>query len=173
MSQSKVDCHFFLSSTCRNGTSCAFRHSAGARDTEEACPSFAQTGECPQDDCGKRHTEKSAGRAAKPPSAVPCRNEENGGTCARADCIFKHSRPHGGGSGGGAQQQGDGGSAVNRPTRKMAPALGNNSLSARAKVFVPQTKPQIRAKTFGNMEWTPAGAPEPTKRHAWPGPSMA
>ncbi|KAJ1786467.1 hypothetical protein LPJ59_005924, partial [Coemansia sp. RSA 2399] len=148
MSQSKVDCHFFLTSTCRNGTSCAFRHSAGARDTEETCPSFAQTGECSQDDCGKRHTEKSAGRAAKPPSAVPCRNEENGGTCTRSDCIFKHSRPH---NDGGAQQKGDGASAVSRPPRKVAPTPGNNSLSVRAKVFVPQTKPQIRPKTFGNM----------------------
>ncbi|KAJ1773953.1 hypothetical protein LPJ74_000052 [Coemansia sp. RSA 1843] len=177
MSQSKVDCHFFMTGTCRNGDSCSFRHSAGARDTHEICPLFAETGECPQDDCGKRHTEKSAGRATKPPSEVPCRNEENGGACTRADCIFKHSRPHS----GVAQQKGRApaakeigtaaavGRPMFRPTHRMSPAVGNSSLNTKAKVFVPQMKPQNRPKTFGNMEWTPA---MPTNRPTWPRPNM-
>ncbi|KAJ2550695.1 hypothetical protein EV175_003972 [Coemansia sp. RSA 1933] len=177
-----------MTSTCRNGASCPFRHSSGARDTQEVCPSFAQSGECPQDDCGKRHTEKSAGRTTKPPSEVPCRNEASGGTCTRADCIFKHERPQ-------QQQQQTGGMPIAkgagsvfgagrpqfRPTRNATPpttTAGNNLLSARAKVFVPQTKvPQNRPKTFGNMEWTPAGASEPTKQpvrpSAWVRPTMA
>lgn len=88
-SKSKVDCHFFLTGTCRNGANCPFRHSEGARNTTDICPAYSQTGQCPEDDCGKRHTtaEKST---RQPPSEVPCRNEENGGVCKRPGCIFKH-----------------------------------------------------------------------------------
>ncbi|KAJ2683493.1 hypothetical protein IWW39_005475 [Coemansia spiralis] len=134
MSSSKVDCHFFLTSSCRNGDQCPFRHSERAKGTEEVCLDYAQSGQCPVSDCGKRHTEVS-NRSTKPPSEVPCRNEENGAACTRPGCIFKHERP-------------------TKPS----------GLNAAAKAFVPQGRPvrpvrpvkEWTPASKGSMEWTPA-----------------
>ncbi|KAJ1655192.1 hypothetical protein GGF44_004145, partial [Coemansia sp. RSA 1694] len=134
MSSSKVDCHFFLTGSCRNGDQCPFRHSEGARSTEEVCSDYAQTGQCAAADCGKRHTETS-NRMTKPPSEVACRNEENGGTCTRAGCKFMHSRP-------------------------TQPSGG---LNISAKVFVPRPARPARPERPAAMEWTPASkAARPT-----------
>ncbi|KAI7830893.1 hypothetical protein BX661DRAFT_124489, partial [Kickxella alabastrina] len=85
------DCHFFMTGTCRNGDQCPFRHSEGARATQEICAAFKQTGKCSQPDCGKRHITEPSARPAKTPSEVPCRYEEAGGKCTRTDCIYKHA----------------------------------------------------------------------------------
>ncbi|KAJ2742122.1 hypothetical protein GGI20_004712 [Coemansia sp. BCRC 34301] len=139
MSSSKVDCHFFLTSSCRNGDQCPFRHSEGARNTEETCSDYAQTGKCAAADCGKRHTEVAA-RTTKPPSEVMCRNEENGGTCTRAGCKFKHLRS----------------------------ILPSGGLNAGAKVFVPRPTRPTRPERPAAMEWTPGSKASrpPTRSHA-------
>ncbi|KAJ1734926.1 hypothetical protein LPJ72_002119 [Coemansia sp. Benny D160-2] len=168
MPQSKVDCYFFMTGTCRNGESCGFRHSTRARESQDVCQSFAQTGDCPEEDCGKRHTEKSAARTTKPPSEVPCRNEESGGTCTRADCIFKHSKPHDSGGAKGAGVAGGAGVGAGRPMmtafrppRKEASAPNapsSRKLNAGAKpFFAPHPRPQNRPKVFGDLVWTPGG----------------
>ncbi|KAJ2658501.1 hypothetical protein IWW48_003990 [Coemansia sp. RSA 1200] len=188
MPQSKVDCYFFMTGTCRNGESCGFRHSARARESQDVCQSFAQTGDCPEEDCGKRHAEKSAARTTKPPNEVPCRNEENGGTCTRADCIFKHSKPHDSGVAKGAGGAGRPMMTAFRPPRKETGALNAQSshqLNAGAKpFFAPHPRPQSRPKVFGDLVWTPgggsstpltgggaAGTKAQTGQQAWPRPS--
>ncbi|KAJ1877159.1 hypothetical protein LPJ57_004097 [Coemansia sp. RSA 486] len=150
MSSSKVDCHFFLNSTCLKGDKCQFRHSEGARQTHEVCPAFRETGQCPEDDCGKRHTVEQITRTTKGPADIPCRNEENGGVCTRPDCIFKHS------------QRANTPAAILvagvRPPRPSASDSSGNRLNAGAKAFVPmgklgQQRPVARPRP--NMEWTP------------------
>ncbi|KAJ2892557.1 hypothetical protein GGI21_005580, partial [Coemansia aciculifera] len=157
MSSSKVDCHFFLTSSCRNGDKCPFRHSEGARSTEAVCPDYARTGQCAAADCGKRHTEAASNRTVKPPSEVACRNEEGGGTCTRAGCIFKHARP-------------------------TQPSAGGGALNVGAKVFVPRPASKVAmrplARPHANMEWTPTTAssnkppPMPAKAGVWPQAGM-
>ncbi|KAJ2719591.1 hypothetical protein GGI07_005118 [Coemansia sp. Benny D115] len=99
-----------------------------------------QTGQCPEDDCGKRHSTEPTARTTKPPSEVPCRNEENGGQCTRPGCIFKHANS-------------------NPPAKAPNPS----GLNPGAKVFVPKVRarptlarpPGQAAGGFSNMEWTP------------------
>ncbi|KAJ2887211.1 hypothetical protein H4R27_000007 [Coemansia aciculifera] len=154
---SKVDCHFFLTSSCRNGDQCPFRHSEAAKGTEEVCSDYAQTGQCPASDCGKRHTEVSS-RSTKPPSEVACRNEENGGTCTRSGCIFKHVRAT---QPGGLNVAAKAFVPQGRPGRPVRPAT---------KEWTAAGKASMEWTPAGNasMEWTPAGkaARPPVKQHA-------
>ncbi|KAI9501553.1 hypothetical protein BX070DRAFT_228041 [Coemansia spiralis] len=174
MAPAKVDCHFFMTSSCRNGDACPFRHSAGARESQQVCPAFVQSGECPEEDCGMKHVDKVAARTTtKPPGEVPCRNEENGGVCTRPNCIFKHTKPRGG-TQNTAQIL-----AEQPPVRPAfrpswnAVSAANNALNAGAKVFMPKAKQQSKPlvqqqpqqskgstafKPFGNMEWTPSAS---------------
>ncbi|KAJ2652775.1 hypothetical protein IWW40_000888 [Coemansia sp. RSA 1250] len=163
MAKSTVDCHFFLTGTCRNGDNCPFRHSEGARNTQEICDEFAQYGGCSQEDCGKRHAEMK--KAVLPPSEVPCRNEENGGTCTRPNCIFKHSKP---------QTALNAGAKAFVPGARRPPAhslLNPGSKNMEWTVDSTATLPNTfgnkewtpsstnnQPKTFGNKEWTPASA---------------
>ncbi|KAJ2156235.1 hypothetical protein GGF46_005328 [Coemansia sp. RSA 552] len=143
-SGSSVDCHFFLTGSCRNGDKCGFRHSEGARNTQETCVEFAHTAQCSQADCGKRHTEAPQ-RAKRPPGEVPCRNEEGGGVCTRSGCIFKHANPQSVAASGGSKGGG--------------PAMGGGrGLNAGAQAFVPRLRPPRHPQLAGNMEWTPASA---------------
>ncbi|KAJ1956129.1 hypothetical protein EC988_001512, partial [Linderina pennispora] len=133
--------------SCRNGDQCQFRHSPAARSTEDVCPAYAQTGKCPQQDCGKRHT-GNAHRPAKGPQEIQCRNEENGGVCTRPGCHFKHLRPQGAPGGNPT-------STFGRPPRPSA-------LNPSAKVFVPR-------QTSGNFE----GDGRPQFRPRYPAKEMA
>ncbi|KAI8320675.1 hypothetical protein GQ54DRAFT_209087 [Martensiomyces pterosporus] len=156
MDKGKQDCHFFLHGSCRNGSSCPFRHSEGARNTEEICQSYAQTGACPLDDCGKRHT-GAVGKGTKHPAEIPCRNEENGGVCTRPDCIFKHSKPHGGAVAGGPST---------KPS-SIRPPRPSSGLNANAKAFVPQTQPSVAVNsTFRAKSGPAAMATRPQPRHS-------
>ncbi|KAJ2840375.1 hypothetical protein J3B02_006242, partial [Coemansia erecta] len=147
---SKVDCHFFLNSTCLKGDKCQFRHSEGARQTTDICPAFKETGQCPEKDCGRRHTVEQIARTTKGPAEIPCRNEENGGVCTRSDCIFKHSRR--------ANPPTIAGTRPPRPSSTTSSDSASNRLNAGAKAFVPigklgQQRPPVRPRP--NMEWTP------------------
>ncbi|KAJ2503228.1 hypothetical protein GGH96_000480 [Coemansia sp. RSA 1972] len=174
MAKGAIDCHFFLTGACRNGDSCPFRHSEGARTTQEECEEFSALGQCSSHDCGKRHAETK--RATKPPSEVQCRNEENG-TCTRVGCIFKHTGPRmqlnsrakafvPRGAQGSRMEWTPESTSVVQPgsfgnkewtlsvhTESSQPAFGN-------KEWVPNAAPQTQA--FGNKEWTPAAVPKPT-----------
>ncbi|KAJ2056130.1 hypothetical protein GGI17_006342 [Coemansia sp. S146] len=156
---SKVDCHFFLTSSCRNGDQCPFRHSEAAKGTEEICSDYAQTGQCPASDCGKRHTEVSS-RSTKPPSEVACRNEENGGTCTRSGCIFKHVRAT---QPGGLNVAAKAFVPQGRPTRPMRPVTKEWTPAGNASMeWTPAGKAaRPPVKQHANMEWTPATATRP------------
>ncbi|KAJ1718988.1 hypothetical protein LPJ61_006408, partial [Coemansia biformis] len=141
MAGKTIDCRFFLLGSCRNGDACPFRHSEGVQASQEACAEFAQTGQCSDSACGKRHGEAPR-RATKPPSEVPCRNEENGGTCTRPNCIFKHAKAKATSSGGGLNA----GAKVFVPRAKAAAGMEWTAEST-AK---PAAKP-AQQQTFGNM----------------------
>ncbi|KAJ2711009.1 hypothetical protein H4R19_003461 [Coemansia spiralis] len=145
MATKSVDCRFFLLGSCRNGDACPFRHSGEARDMQETCTEFAQTGQCSTSGCSKRHGEAPR-RATKPPSEVPCRNEENGGECARPGCIFKHARASATGPTAGLNA----GAKVFVPKARQAANMEWTAESTAA----PATQP-ARPQPFGNMEWTP------------------
>ncbi|KAJ2885891.1 hypothetical protein FB639_001679 [Coemansia asiatica] len=136
--------------TCLKGDKCQFRHSEGARQTTDICPAFKETGQCPEKDCGRRHTVEQIARTTKGPAEIPCRNEENGGVCTRSDCIFKHSRR--------ANPPTIAGTRPPRPSSTTSSDSASNRLNAGAKAFVPigklgQQRPPVRPRP--NMEWTP------------------
>ncbi|KAJ1854980.1 hypothetical protein GGH12_001122 [Coemansia sp. RSA 1822] len=157
MAKSAIDCHFFLTGSCRNGDSCPFRHSEGARTTQQECEEFSALGQCSSHDCGKRHAET---KRTKPPSEVQCRNEENG-TCTRVGCIFKHT-------GQRAQLNARAKAFVPRGARgasnmEWTPESSTSVVQPGSfgnKEWVPNAAAQTQS--FGNKEWTPAAAAKPT-----------
>ncbi|KAJ2762657.1 hypothetical protein IWQ57_005747, partial [Coemansia nantahalensis] len=156
MATASVDCRFYLLGSCRNGDACPFRHSEEARGAQEECAEFAQTGKCSAPGCSKRHGEAPR-RATKPPSEVPCRNEENGGECTRPDCIFKHTRASAKKPGGGLNA----GAKAFVPKTRAAAGMEWTAEPTAAPAATP-----VRPRTFGNMEWTPKAATEPAMRPA-------
>ncbi|KAJ1940099.1 hypothetical protein GGF37_004122 [Kickxella alabastrina] len=163
-----------MTGTCRNGDQCPFRHSEGARATQEICAAFKQTGKCSQPDCGKRHITEPSARPAKTPSEVPCRYEEAGGKCTRTDCIYKHAAKL---PVAGAQltKGARGGFTMNAGARSFVPRAKTVVVTAAAAdtqressdmEWTPadtppaqaQFRPQTQQPKFGNKEWTPAAA---------------
>lgn len=93
--KSLTDCIYFLSSSCKNGDHCEFRHSADALKNFTPC-SFWMRGSCTNDFCRFRHPARASGKfhgtpAAKAdPSTTACWYYTNGGCAKGADCQFVH-----------------------------------------------------------------------------------
>ncbi|KAJ2536136.1 hypothetical protein IWW43_001096 [Coemansia sp. RSA 1935] len=156
MAKSAIDCHFFLTGSCRNGDSCPFRHSEGARTTQEECEEFSALGQCLSHDCGKRHSET---KRTKPPSEVQCRNEESG-TCTRVGCIFKHT-------GQRAQLNARAKAFVPRGAQgsrmEWTPESSISNVQSGSfgnKEWTPSAHTESNQPAFGNMEWVPNAAPQ-------------
>ncbi|KAJ2532556.1 hypothetical protein GGH20_001077 [Coemansia sp. RSA 1937] len=156
MAKSAIDCHFYLTGSCRNGDSCPFRHSEGARTTQEECEEFSALGQCSSHDCGKRHSET---KRTKPPSEVQCRNEESG-TCTRVGCIFKHT-------GQRAQLNARAKAFVPRGAQgsrmEWTPESSISNVQSGSfgnKEWTPSAHTESNQPAFGNMEWVPNAAPQ-------------
>ncbi|KAJ2410505.1 hypothetical protein J3F80_000536 [Coemansia sp. RSA 2526] len=156
MAKSAIDCHFYLTGSCRNGDSCPFRHSEGARTTQEECEEFSALGQCSSHDCGKRHSET---KRTKPPSEVQCRNEESG-TCTRVGCIFKHT-------GQRAQLNARAKAFVPRGAQgsrmEWTPESSISNVQSGSfgnKEWTPRAHTESNQPAFGNMEWVPNAAPQ-------------
>jgi hypothetical protein len=96
--KSLTDCMFFLSSACKNGDRCEFRHSGDALKNFTPC-SFWMRGSCTNEFCRFRHPARSNpvkpayGAPAVPkvdPSSTSCFFYSNGGCTKGKACPFIH-----------------------------------------------------------------------------------
>lgn len=83
------DCFYFLSSECKRGDQCSFRHNEIAKSSSTLCPKWDQTKECTFD-CPNRHSyyqfEKSKGSDF-------CYFEVTLKGCRKPYCEFRHRNP--------------------------------------------------------------------------------
>lgn len=84
-----ADCYYFLSSTCKRGAMCSYRHSPAAKANATLCPQWASTKKCTLD-CPMRH---SLYHLQKKRSEDFCYFETTEQGCSKPYCEFKHKNP--------------------------------------------------------------------------------
>lgn len=86
---STEDCYFFLYSTCKRGSSCAYRHNPFSRLNPVLCEEWNETRTC-REDCPFRH---SFYHLQKKRSDDLCYWEDKPEGCTKEFCEFKHRSP--------------------------------------------------------------------------------
>lgn len=94
------DCYFFLTTGCNKGDACKFRHSVAAKESQESCQSYVNTGTCTDIDCGKRHSSfhlhnSSSSNSNNNNRDQICYFERVKGACTKDSCQFKHFHKQG------------------------------------------------------------------------------